>query len=373
MRRVAKVAGHWLASLAFLACCITPLDAHADEASGTWTGSINGDLNYYYERSTRVFLPTGGIKLESPDGIRLRADYLLDVITSASVSAGRTADQLRDEFRHQPQIGVGKGFDIGETRLDLDTTARYSTESDYESASATLDAALSLFEKNTILRASGSRLVDHSRSNSDPTFHGQIKAWAGTLNWEQLLNPTMVLTLGYQFGHQRGYLGNPYRFAQREAAPERERPPTLRLRHGLSGKLASYVPQLHGSVHALTRLYADNWGVMGVSPELRVYKEFGDLLLVRLRYRYYRQTQADFYRKTYPRGWDGPITSDPKLAKFRSHTVGFRVELATKFFEGTFLDFATEGMIYLQLDRVFTSIPRYGNQVTGTGGGLLRF
>jgi len=280
---------------------------------------------------------------------------------------------LLDEYRHQPQIGVGSGFDVSDARLDLDATGRYSTETDYESASATLDAALSLFEKNTILTFSGSRLVDHSRSNSDPTFAGTIKAWAGSLSLEQVLNPTMVLTLGYQFGHQRGYLGNPYRFAQREAAPEREQPPTLRLRHGLSGKWTSYVPNLRIAVHTLARLYVDNWGVLGVNPELRLYKEIGDLLLVRLRYRYYRQTAADFYRTTYARDWTGPITSDPKLDRFGSHTLGFRVEVATKFFASTFLDFATEGMVYLQLDRVFTSIPRYGNQVTGTGGALLRF
>jgi len=359
--------------LALLAYCICARTVRADEASGTWTGSVFSDLNYYYERSTRVFLPTGGVKLEAPNGTRLHADYLLDVITSASVAAGRTADQLNDEFRHQPQVGIGKGFDIGDTRLDLDATGRYSTESDYESASATLDASLALFEKNTILHFSGSRLVDHSQSNSDPTFSGTIKAWAGSLSLEQVLNPTMVLTVGYQFGHQRGYLGNPYRFAQRQAAPEREHPPTLRLRHGLSSKWTSYVPSLRLAVHALARVYIDNWGVRGLNPELRVYKEFGELLLLRLRYRYYQQTEADFYRTSYPRDWEGAITSDPKLAHFRSHTVGFRVELNTKFLESTFLDFAANGMVYLQLDRVFTGIPRYGDQINGTGGGLLRF
>ncbi|MEY4581343.1 MAG: hypothetical protein RL701_6046, partial [Pseudomonadota bacterium] len=28
--------------------------AHADEASGTWTGEVEGRGNYFYERSTRV-------------------------------------------------------------------------------------------------------------------------------------------------------------------------------------------------------------------------------------------------------------------------------------------------------------------------------
>lgn len=60
------------------------LTARADRASGTWTGSVETRGNYYWERSTRVVAPTVAVNLDSPDGVQLHADYLVDVITSAS-------------------------------------------------------------------------------------------------------------------------------------------------------------------------------------------------------------------------------------------------------------------------------------------------
>lgn len=347
-------------------------DAWADAASGTWTGTVNGELNYYYERSTRVYMPAAGVKLEAPNGIRLRANYLVDVITSASIAAGRSEDVLRDEFRHEFRGGTGIALETPVGPLQLDLTGRYSTENDYESMSATADAALALHDKNTVLRLSLSRLFDEIRSNSDTTFAATLKSWAASASWEQVVNPWMVFTLGYQFGHQHGYVGNPYRFAQREAAPERERPPRKRVRHGLSARLATFVPTVDIAVHLMYRAYLDSWDMQAQAPEIRIYREFGEWLLLRLRYRYYSQNRAEFYRDTYTRDWTGPLTSDPKLAALTSHTLGMRIELSTPFLSRTILDFAEDSVIYLQLDRVVTGIA-FGNQVTGTGGALWRF
>src|SRR5262245_18136952 len=58
----------------------------ADDATGTWTGSLEGRGNYYWERSTRVVVPAAKIKLAAPNGLRVGADYLVDVITSASIA-----------------------------------------------------------------------------------------------------------------------------------------------------------------------------------------------------------------------------------------------------------------------------------------------
>lgn len=351
-----------------------PESGSADEASGTWSGSLQGALNYYYERSTRVVMPEGRIAVESPDGLRLSASTLVDVITSASVFAGRTEDALASEYRIGPQVGVGKTFSFDDLRFSADATARYSTENDYESISGGLDFGLFLNADNTVLRLGIAHLRDRIFANNTDMFEGKVIGWSGQLGLEQVLNPTMVFTVGYQVGHQEGYLGNPYRSVGLQAAPQMEQPPGTRIRHGLSGRLAWYIPPAAMAVHLLSRFYIDTWEVKSFSPELRLYKEIGRLLMLRLRYRFYTQTGADFYRlpTEYPRDWDGPFTRDYKLAPLRSHTVGVRLDLETNFLERTIFDFAADSTIYLALNRVFTN-HFYGNETVGTGGGIWRF
>lgn len=346
----------------------------ADDVSGTWTGIAYLSMNYYYEGSTRVIMPESGLTLETPEGLRVGASGLVDIITSASIAAGRPEDQLQSEYRYGlPQLSLGKTFKLSGTKLAVDALGRFSTETDYRSLSAALQTSLSFNEDNTVLRAAAAHLQDTITSNADPSFTDDLRAWSGSLGVEQVLNPTTVLTVTYQIGHQTGFLGNAYRSVQLEGAPQRERPPRLRVRHGLSARCAWYIPEATLAVHVLQRAYIDSWNVKAIAPELRLYKELGHLLLARLRYRFYRQGAADFFRESYPRTWDRPFTADPKLAAFDSHTVGLRLDLDTLFLNRTFLDFAADSTVYLSLDRVFSSIPSYGDQIVGSGGGLVRF
>ena len=119
----------------------------------------------------------------------------------------------------------------------------------------------------------------------------------------------------------------------------------------------------------------DSWGVEGISPETRLYQSVGDNLLLRFRYRYYRQSRADFQRTTYPSAdiWDDrATTSDPKLAAFDSHMLGLRIDVFTRFFGDTILDFAEDGSVYIAVDRQLSDIS-YGPGVIGSAGGALPF
>lgn len=342
---------------------------HAD--SGL-SGSLQGALHYYYEGSTRVFMPETAVTVQAVSGERASASILVDVITSASISAGRTEDELRDEYRFGPQLSVGKTYDQGNYRFSVDGTGRYSTEDDYTSASAGIDLGLYLNSDTRILRWGISHIRDAIRSNADPEFRANLRGWSTNLSIEQVLNPTMVLVLGYQFGHHSGFLGNPYRSVGLEGAPQREQPPELRVRHGISSRWSWYVPRARLGIHLLCRLAADSWEVFSTAPELRLYKEVTDYLLLRFRYRYYVQSGASFYRENYPFAWDEAFTADFKLAPFSSHTVGLRADVDATFLEGTPLQWAARTTVFLSLDRVFSGIG-YGNQIVGTGGGIWRF
>ena len=87
---------------------ITVAFAAADESSGTWTGNLRLQGNYYWETSTRVVAPEVRGTLVSPDGVVISAGYLIDAITSASLAAGVIEDIRFTETRNQGSLSVGQ-------------------------------------------------------------------------------------------------------------------------------------------------------------------------------------------------------------------------------------------------------------------------
>lgn len=341
--------------------------------SGTWTGDLHGHLHYFWENSTRVVVPEGGIEVESPDGLRIGVDYLVDAITSASIGFGVSSDNLFTEIRHEPQLSIGKLFQVDGAKVDVTAVARYSTENDYESFSAGATGSLSLNDDNTVIRANVVGLHDEIRANNDANFRESIDGWTASLAVEQVLSPTSLLIGGYQLGVMNGFMGNAYRQVLRDGAPVGETPPRFRSRHTLYARFAQYIPPLGGAVHLLARGYADSWQMWGLNPEVRFYKEFGDFLMVRLRYRFYRQKRPWFFRDVYPSDWDDPVTADPKLASFHSHMIGIRFDVETAFLADTVFDFAADSSLYLSVNSNLIEGHRYGSAVIGSAGGIWRF
>ena len=350
-----------------------PTRTRADETTGTWTGEVRLYGHYFLEKSTRVMLPEIGGTLVSPDGLRITADYLVDAITSASIAfAGSTEDDLFTEYRHQPQLTIGKEFRLANSKLDLTALGRYSTENDYESMAAGGNAKLSLNEDNTKIGVSIVGLHDEVRRSNDANFDESLDNWTLNTNVEQVLNRTTIAILGYQVGVLNGFMGNAYRRVQREGAPVAESPPRSRTRHTVYSKLQTYIPPLHGAVHLMFRVYRDTWDILALNPEVRFYKEFGDHLLVRLRYRFYTQNAADFIRDVYPADWDGPLSNDPKLRPIQSHMVGVRIDVDNGFLANSALDLFSNTAFYLSVDFNKTTIS-FGNEVLGSAGGIWRF
>ena len=77
-----------------------PTRTGADAVTGTWTGAAQVRGNYYWDRSTRVLAPEIIAQLDAPQGTRMRVDYLIDSITSASIAAGALEDTRFQEVRH---------------------------------------------------------------------------------------------------------------------------------------------------------------------------------------------------------------------------------------------------------------------------------
>ena len=359
-----------LATAALVGCLMATAAANADEASGTWTGSIEGRGNYYSERSTRVVVPAAKLKLTAPNGLRFGVDYLVDVISSASIAqTGSDEDAVQTELRHGFGAEVGKELELDGSQLDLGLHGTYSTEDDYKSYIYGLRSILSLDDKNTKIRFNASRVQDDISSNADPTFEGELTGLTLSAGVEQVLNPTMLVSVGYQFGYLEGFLANPYR-----TVPPlfRERHPDERFRHTASARFAFFVPDTDTAFHVLYSAYADSWNIAAINPELRIYQHFGDDFLVRPRYRFYAQTRAYFQMDAYPADWEGPVTNDPKMTAFHTHTLGASLEYRLSFLGGGALDFARNTWLDISFDR-YWSTNTFGDGVIATAGGRMEF
>jgi hypothetical protein len=384
-RSLRNVLAAWPLACA-LAAFLAPLSARADESSGTWTGNVEGRGNYYLERSTRVMMPAVRVNVETPDGIRVRASYVLDVIASASIAqTGGGKDGVFTELRHGiGQMAIGKKIDNGDSEYDLTVHGTYSTEDDYKSLTYGIFGSAALNDKNTTLFLAVTRVDDTVESNIDRTFRGKLGAISFGTGIQQLISPVLRLDVGYQLQYMDGFLGNPYRRALVGARaragssklmgglPKPEAPPDTRWRHNLEGQLSYYLPRSMTTFQFYLRGYTDSWDIQALTPEPRIYQQIGNDLVLRGRYRFYTQTRADFApedgQTAYPVDYMGPLTNDPKMVRFHSHQVGLRLTYRTSFFRGLLHDLVLD----VSLDRGF-STSSFSNYWLGTLGARMPF
>ena len=363
--------------LGLLLCSIVPT-AHADEASGTVTGTVEVLGNYYWERSTRVVAPSVAATLELPNGGYVEGAYLVDSITSASQAAGLVEDVSFTEIRHQFSLGGGYEFDLGEAELLVGASYRFSREPDYLSNGGGIAAALSLAQRTTILRLNFGFLHDEVRQVNRGvggaamealTFDEDFDATVVSASWEQILSPTTYFEVGYQYGYLTGFLANAYRRVGVGAGFFPENHPETRQRHTLMGHLAHFVRPTRTGLHLFYRAYVDDWGVGAVTPEARIYQEISRFAQARVRYRYYRQTRSFFYQGQYDIDTtpDDYVTADPKMSAFHSHLLGFQVALRLAFLADTPLDAFRQAWLQTSFEYLWQT-SRFGNAVIAQAG-----
>jgi len=340
------------------------------EAQRSWSGSAELRGNYYWERSTRVVAPELDLEVEAPEGTRLGASYLVDTITSASQAAGARTDRRFTEIRHDVTLVAGHELDLGWGHLDLSLNGRYSYEPDYQSVGGGAIGKLSLNERSTVLRLGASYIHDTvgmvlrganrvagGRDLSDRGTQGTLDALVFNLGLEQVLTPRLTLAVGYDLGLAYGYQHNPYRTVGIDGgAPVPESHPDQRTRHNAHARLAWYIPDTGTALHAMYRAYLDDWDIAALTPEGRIYQELGDLLMLRLRYRYYTQTAAFFVKpEGQYTGEETYLTVDPKMTEFHTHLLGTMLLVRLEFLEQSPLELMWESTLEFTFEYIWNT------------------
>jgi hypothetical protein len=251
----------------------------------------------------------------------------LDAVTSASALAtGGGTDQ---KTRTEGIAGVTWRDQIGSAPIRIGLIGRVSNEVDYSSVGGRVRAEIELFERNTTLaiflgfgRDEITPLIPPPGQRDDwPATNRLVKAGASV---SQLLSSRIALLAGAAATAQRGQLANPYRRAVvvttlfPEVVPDERNRQTGYVGLSLSATEAT-------GVHLALGGYRDDWGVRALVPEAAIVQQLGARGLATLRYRYYRQTAADFYEPTY---LDlAPIMSgDFRMGRIRAHSLGVAAE-----------------------------------------------
>lgn len=321
------------AALGVLAACVWGLSS-APEAHAGDRITMRG--NYYREASTRVLAPSITFRKELPDErLGLEVDYLLDAISSASIGAGAEVlggDVVFTELRHETAARVSSKIDD----WAFGGFFRYSTETDYRARAFGVSVARELWKRNVTVSANYSVSLDSVfRIVPGTSDEDRRRPWTSTgdtnllkvhylgLGWSQTLHKTVLAGIGLEGIYASGPQDNPYR---RVVNADNERHPLTRRRIAPNLYVKWAIPKANMVIEPRYRFYADDWGIRANAIDTRVHFRFADVWRLRLRYRFYKQSGADFWRPDNMYTMDDPFrTADPKMTAFLSHTPGVQL------------------------------------------------
>jgi hypothetical protein len=276
---------------------------------------------------TTVVSPLAAISRDAWKGGTVNAGYVADVVSSASVDVITNATKSMTDFRSEISAGLSQKFHL--TTLTGDYV--YSVENDYSSHNVDLGLSQDLFEKNSTLAIGGSFSQNTVGRTGDQLFHRSLTVLGASAAWTQVLNKRTITQLSYSFAYNDGYQASPYRFVRVESGdfsqilfkvPETE--PLTRYRHAAVIALNRYLFS-DSALGADYRFYSDNWGIISHTIQVRWFIAIRDFT-IRLRERFYYQSQADFYREHYTQQDLQPyMTADRELSTFWSNIVGAKL------------------------------------------------
>lgn len=333
-----------------------------------------GFTNYFFgdSGSNKVITTSFNLAKKLLQQTTFLIDIELDHVTVPPITAttGATRPQRRksepfEKSRGQVILGVEQG--IGQSWTVAANFYR-SQEVDYVSTSAVGTISLDMFNKNTTWTLRGqynSDKVGKILESGDITNANKY-VFTAALNLSQVLSPTTVLDLAYDFVFLKGLLSDPYRQVSviddgggtvvvDELHPDRRR------RHAGTARVSQSIPSIRASLIGSYRYYGDTWNVRSHTIEVKMNKYVFNDLIFGIDYRHYTQTGASFYEEKYVgSGFEGGAyrTADYKLKPFSSNNFGLSLTFMLRAFgkPGSNLEFLENSSVELMYFRYFNTL-----------------
>ena len=209
----------------------------------------------------------------------------------------------------------------------------FSIEKDYLSINAGVEGTREFNEKNTTLSAGLSGSYDDVDPTQDQAIDPDRPSGGDKQNVSVFAGISQVLgrastiqsTLTYQYA--TGFLDDPYKKALVEGVPLNDRRPGSRNQMVWLTRFRRHFSSITGSLHFDYRFYFDDWDIESHTFDVAWHQSIFDLVRIIPSFRYYSQSQADFYAPYYnaPRS-DGRRSSDYRLSPFGAISYRIRAE-----------------------------------------------
>lgn len=315
------------------------------------------DFNLYSDnRKVTVSGPALALHKDLTDQTSLTLRYKVDAVSSASISCSVCHKEREGWSRNE--IVLGGEHTFGNTTLG----ANYynSREMDYASDALTFSASQNFRQDNTTLSIRYSRSWDRPKPHGWKDLLEEIEGSSEKeekdddddgddqkvfsdfvfspeqvlpqnvpdadvhtvfLGWTQVLSGRTIAQLNYEFSTIEGYQSSPYHIIPINGTDYLETHPESRRRNAFSTRLKhSLTPS--STVGLDYRFYTDNWSVHSNTVGVQVFQYLlSKDLLLRLHYRYYTQSKADFFRRRYE-ALNRFITNDARLQSFNTNLYG---------------------------------------------------
>lgn len=229
---------------------------------------------------------------------------------------------------HRYEYGAAIGHKIeGANPTNLGLGYNLSNESDYTSHTMNLSLSQDLFQRNTTIAGSYTRNWDRISPNAwDWEGNKYVDAFSGSI--AQVITKKTAALIGYEYSQIRGYQANPYNTVDIAGIRYYEVFPELRKRHAVISRINQHLP-FRSSIQIDYRYYFDSWDINAHTVDTKLFHYLTDNLILRLRYRYYNQNSAFFYKEDYTTLQEY-ITADDKLSAFAANLFGIKLDYGLK-------------------------------------------
>ncbi len=249
--------------------------------------------------------------------------YYIDSVSAASIDVLATASEYKEE-----RTEYSVGLDYLHEKTMLSTGYINSTENDFEAKNVFVSLNQSFFgdlSSISLTYAKGWDVV--GKINSD--FSEDVDRNIYKIGLSQILTKNAMLGLDLEMITDEGFLNNPYRryrFLDSNAASgysyADEVYPDTRTSSAVALRALYYLPY-RASVKAEYRYYTDSWDIRAHTFELAYVHPLNAHWTLEGRYRFYTQSQAEFYKDVFPfQDAETYMARDKELSQMSDYTLG---------------------------------------------------
>jgi len=312
---------------------------------------------------TLVYTDTDNVNILSPqvavhadlddEGGEASARVVVDIISAASVDVVSHATPRFFEVRKEGVLSLSKTMGPWLPSMSY----RGSYEADYISHGGHVGVQRRLGSPDTTMALGYGITYDSVRMSGTPAkvFSEPLISHAVDATLTQTLTPKTLVRFVYSVSLQSGYMEKPYRLVplfdqagldaaktagvkldldtfdrfRLDARPPEE-VPDRRVRNAVALRALHYIDAIQGSARLDYQFYFDSWGVLAHTIEPVLLTRLSDRLRLALSGRFYDQSAASFWRRTYvvddPAKFPKWRTLDRKLSAFKTVSSSIRAE-----------------------------------------------